>query len=159
MEEINIKRTFDIKDASVIHSILYDAFKYIEPLYTKEAFEATVVSISDLERRIKNHEYDVLIAHFNNEAAGTASLKLDGAHNLYLMSMAVAPKFHGKGLGNAILKEVQKIALHRDCLTISLETSEPLKNAIRLYEKFGFKRTGMKRDYHGVTIFEMVKQI
>jgi hypothetical protein len=37
-----IKRTFDIKDASVIHNILLEAFKHIQPVYTEEAFDATV---------------------------------------------------------------------------------------------------------------------
>ncbi len=75
------------------------------------------------------------------------------------MSMAVMPEFHGKGIGYIILNEVEKIAKQKNCLSISLETSAPLTTAISLYEKFGFTRTGSESDYHGVTIFEMVKKL
>jgi len=58
-----------------------------------------------------------------------------------------------------MLEKAEGIALDKHCISLSLETSAPLINAISLYEKFGFERTGKSRDYYGVAIFEMRKNL
>ena len=84
-------------------------------------------------------------------------LKAD-ENNIYIASMAVKPEYHGKGAGSMLLKETDRIAYEKQCSKLILETSAPLTDAIRLYEKFGYERTGKTTDYYGVTIFEMVKE-
>jgi len=156
---IEIKRTTDIKDAPAINNVLFEAFNPYSAQYSEGAMNATIVSTQDMEKRLASQDYEVLIALYNNEIAGTASIIMEGEKNLYLCSMAVKPDYHGKGIGYRLLEEVEKIGLRKGCITISLETSVPLVNAKNLYEKFGFKVTGNERDYYGVTIFEMVKSI
>ncbi len=73
--------------------------------------------------------------------------------------MAVKPKYQGKGIGMKILKEIDKIARKKEYKTMSLECFYPLKKAISLYKKCGFKRTGKTRDYYGIKIFEMLKEV
>lgn len=159
MENIIIKRTTDIKDAPAIHNVLYEAFEPYRPQYTAEALNATVVIPEKLEKRIADPDSIVLIAVFENEIAGTVSLLKAEENNIYIASMAVKPEYHGKGVGSMLLKEIDKIASEKQCSKSILETSAPLTDAIRLYEKFGYKRTGRTTDYYGVTIFEMVKEV
>ena len=156
---IEIIRTTDIKDAPLIHNVLFEAFNPYSEQYTEAAMKATIVSTKDLEERLGSPDFEVLIARYNNIIAGTASVKTEAGRNLYLSSMAVKPECYGKGIGYRILEEVEKTAITKGCLTVSLETSAPLVNAINLYEKFGFERTGNERDYYGVTIFEMIKRL
>lgn len=159
VNSIEIKRTTDIKDALAIHNVLLEAFNPYSAQYTEGALNATIVSTQDMEKRIASSDYEVLIAHYGNEIAGTASVIMEGEKNLYLCSMAVKPDYHGKGIGYRLLEEVEKIGRRKGCRTVSLETSAPLLNAKSLYEKFGFKITGSERDYYGIIIFEMMKRI
>lgn len=75
------------------------------------------------------------------------------------MSMAVAPLFSGRGIGSALLSVIEEEAKTKGCHAIVLEPYAPLKDAIRLYEKSGYRPPGMKRDYWGIEIFEMKKEI
>lgn len=156
---LEIVRTTDINDAPAIHNVLFEAFNPYSEQYTEGALNATIVSTKDLEERLGLPDFDVLIVLYKGNIVGTASVKTERGRNVYLCSMAVTPDYYGKGIGYRILEEVEKTAITKGCLTISLETSAPLVNAINLYEKFGFKRTGNKKDYYGVTIFEMVKRL
>jgi len=119
----------------------------------------TVIRHTEIERRIRNDKKEILAAICNNEIVGTATIKMEDENNIYIQSMAVKPKYQGKGIGMKILKEIDKIARKKEYKTMSLECFYPLKKAISLYKKCGFKRTGKTRDYYGVKIFEMLKEV
>jgi len=156
---ISIHRTFEINDSQQIHEVLLYAFEPYRILYTEEAFNATVVSTGNLVKRIEAEKYEVITALYRGKICGTVSVKKTRNENLYVASMAVLPEYHGNGIGYKLLEEAEKTALQKDCKKIVLETSEPITNAIRLYEKFGFKRTGKIRDWFGVPIFKMMKRL
>lgn len=157
--ELIISITKNINHAPTIYQLLLDAFEPYRSQYTEGAFNATVVNPERMAKRIEGNAFDVFIAIENNAIAGTFSLKKINENTLYMATMAVSPVYYGKGIGFKILEEVEKIALQKGSTKIQLDTSEPLLNAIKLYEKFGFSRTGNKMDYHGLTIFEMVKSL
>lgn len=154
---IVIKKTKDVKDAKIAHEILFAAFEPYQDLYTNKSFNATVVNTDTLRERIVSSDYDVLIAAYYDIKAGTVSVTPEDEQNLYLCSMAVSPDYSGKGIGFKLLHEAEQIVKDKKCNSITLETYHPLKHAVKLYEKFGFRRTGKDRDYYGVTIFEMKK--
>jgi len=155
--EVNV-RGANPADCREIHHVLLESFEPYRKVYTKEAYDETVLSSDKIEKRITDPETEVLVALHKNEIVGTATINIQVGDDLYIRSMAVKPDTQGKGIGRCILEEIQEIAVQRQCKTISLECYEPLKNAVRLYERFGFRRTGEKRAYHGVEIFEMKKE-
>ena len=159
MSNIIIKRTQNNHDAPLVHNILLEAFEPYKAQYTEGAFNATVVSTENMKQRIAANEFEVLIALCDNDLAGTVSIKMQDEGDLYIASMAVKPAYYGKGIGFKMLEKAEGIALDKHCISLSLETSAPLINAISLYEKFGFERTGKSRDYYGVAIFEMRKNL
>jgi ribosomal protein S18 acetylase RimI-like enzyme len=142
-----------------IHKVLLESFKPYKKYYTEEAYKATVISPGEIEKRLRNKNTEVLVAIYNNKIVGTASIKIKGKRELYISSMAVIPSLQGKGIGWRILEEINRLAKQKYCRIISLESSEPLKKAVNVYEKFKFRRTGKKRRYHGIIIFEMTKEI
>jgi len=146
-------------DIHSIHEILSEAFKPYRKYYTKKAYKATVISPEEIEKRIENSETIVLVADYANVVIGTASINLGDKTNLYIQSMAVKPTYQGKGIGLCILTIIERIGKEKNCKIMSLESYEPLKKAVLLYEKFGFKRTGKERDYQGITVFEMIKEL
>jgi len=146
------------KDVREIHRVLQESFEPYQGEYTEQAYQATVVSQKEIEKRISDPEIEVLVAFYDDQIVGTVMINLQGEDDLYVRSMAVTPNSQGKGIGRAILEQIQSRAVVKGCKTISLECYEPLKSAIKLYERFGFRRTGRKRYYHGITIFEMKKE-
>ncbi len=147
--------TSDIND---IHEILYKSFKPYQRFYTDQAFAATVISPEEIKNRIMKSVYDVFIALFDNQIVGTVSLSIKNQDILYIRSMAVDPDFQRIGIGNFILENITSYYEKRKIKKFILESSKPLNNALNFYEKHGFKKTGLNRDFFGVEIFEMIKE-
>jgi [ribosomal protein S18]-alanine N-acetyltransferase len=59
-----------------------------------------------------------------------------------ILSMAILPQYRGKGIGSELLKEIKSQAASKGYLRISLSV-DPSNPARRLYERFGFKKTGI----------------
>ena len=158
MDDIII-RSAVLHEADMIHKILVDAFSPYKEYYTRQAYNITVCSPEEIGRRIADKTTDVLVALRDGQIAGTAALHYEELGRLYLSSMAVDPATQGKGVGYYLLKAVEERARDKGCFTISLECCEFLKMAIGLYKRMGYERTGRKRPYHGVEVFEMQKQL
>lgn len=69
------------------------------------------------------------------------------SHIAYLGGVAIHPDYSGAGLGSQMLLEIialgREMGLHR----IELSTATINEKAIRLYEKSGFQKEGVLRDY------------
>jgi ribosomal-protein-alanine N-acetyltransferase len=68
--------------------------------------------------------------------------------SLHIHSVAVIEGFRGKGIGRMLLEETIKLAKSMGIEKILLEVSTQNTVAIALYEKFGFKRVGMRTNYY-----------
>ncbi len=152
-------RRANTRDINVIHEILYKSFEPYQRFYTDEAFAATVISPKEIKERILKKDYDIFVAIFNSQIVGTVSLSIKNQKFLYIRSMAVHPDFQRKGIGCFMLDNIYYIAEKKKIKKIVLESSEPLYNALDFYEKYGFKKTGFTRDFYGVEIFEMIKNL
>jgi N-acetylglutamate synthase-like GNAT family acetyltransferase len=158
MDAITIRDALE-SDAGLIHAILSEAFRPYREHYTEEAYNVTVCSVQEIIRRIDDDRFDVLVAEYNNQVVGTAAMYMSKKGKVYLSSMAVRPTVQGKGAGYYLLKTVEHRARERDCEVVVLECCEFLRMAIGLYKRMGYKRTGRKRPYHGVEVFEMQRQL
>ena len=69
------------------------------------------------------------------------------SHIAYLGGVAVHPDFGGKGFGQQMFKEILEFAKKRGVLRLELSTATTNETAIRLYEKMGFQREGVMRNY------------
>lgn len=67
---------------------------------------------------------------------------------LELFLIAVAPDSQGQGLGNLLMKELVRKALAEKIKQIFLEVRELNKRAIALYEKFGFVKIDVRKNYY-----------
>ena len=59
--------------------------------------------------------------------------------------LGVHPSMQGAGLGGQVLDDVLQILRRSGCDCVRCDTSEKNRNAIRLYEKMGFRRCGTMR--------------
>jgi L-phenylalanine/L-methionine N-acetyltransferase len=69
------------------------------------------------------------------------------SHIAYLGGVAIHPDFAGKGFGNEMLEEILDLAQKRGFLRIELSTATINEKAIHLYEKMGFQKEGVLRNF------------
>lgn len=74
------------------------------------------------------------------EPAGCGGLKLFGTEYGEVKRMYVRPSYRGRGLGKAILDRLAEYARERQVGVLRLETGIFQKEAIGLYERYGFRR-------------------
>ncbi len=75
---------------------------------------------------------------------GTVGLYPFDEKRLELRKMYFLPAIRGKGLGKATLKRMVAVAKEKGYEQMILETASVLKEAIGLYEKFGFSEADQK---------------
>lgn len=158
------KRELEVRDANKkdvegIHNTLLYAFRPYRDFYTDNAFEKTVLTSKEIKEHIENKSIDVIVALCNNEIAGTVTIYEREKGKIYMQSMAVKPDYQGLGIGGMLLNYIERRSKEKKCKLIILECYDPLVKAASLYKKFGFKRTGKERNYFGITVYEMKKEI
>jgi GNAT superfamily N-acetyltransferase len=104
-------------------------------------------------------EGPVWIASCGVEPVGTVAAIVQG-ESLYMRGMAVLPTARKLKTGSRLLEELEAHAAEQGCKRILLSTTPFLHPAIRLYEKFGFRRLqGSEHDLFGTPLFTMEKYI
>lgn len=69
------------------------------------------------------------------------------SHIVYLGGLAIHPDRAGAGHGKAMLQEIIALCRQKGFLRIELSTATINERAIRLYERAGFEREGVLRNY------------
>jgi ribosomal-protein-alanine N-acetyltransferase len=67
---------------------------------------------------------------------------------LHINNIAVRPELRGQGMGSALLARVLEEAAHAGVRRATLEVRRSNDAARRLYERFGFRIAGVRRDYY-----------
>ena len=114
-------------------------------------FEATEESLADA---MFGHEAFVngLVADNNGRLAGYALFYQNyatfrGQRGMYLEDIYISPEFQGKGIGEAMLRRLAKIAIDRGCGRIDFQVLEWNRPAISFYEKLGAVRDDTERHF------------
>lgn len=144
-------------ESFAIASILKEAFIEFESQYTPAAFAVTTPTSDQIQRRWD--EGPVWAAVQKNDIVGTVAAVPKSA-GLYIRSLAVLPVARGQGIAEHLLREIEKYAAFKHHRCLFLSTTPFLKSAIRLYERFGFRRNDEgPHDLFGTPLFTMVKQL
>ena len=77
---------------------------------------------------------------------GTGALASQGSYG-EVKSMFTSPDARGRGVAAAILRAIEDAARKQEIQILKLETGDPLKSAVRLYERAGFSRCDIFGDY------------
>jgi len=101
----------------------------------------------DIESYLLDADTPTLVAcDARHKVAGFAMLRLLG--DAELMTIAVEPKFRGKGVGRALLQACFEDLRMTPSRRMILEVAADNPAAIRLYEKLGFKRLSERKGYY-----------
>ena len=88
---------------------------------------------------------DMLVAELDGQVVGTVSMGGHGFQrpgSLRLFALDVGAAFRRRGVGTALVKAVEAIASGRALDEVNLEVAIDNKDAIRLYERLGYRRHG-----------------
>lgn len=119
-------RSASLADAGVILDCLRLAFAPYEQQYTTVAFEDTVLTRESVPRRLE--EMTVFVAvDDSGRVVGTIACSLVSHVEGHLRGMAVRPEWQASGLADQLLKRAEAELANRNCLLITLDTTEPLQ--------------------------------
>jgi len=145
-----------IRDAEAISATLREAFAEFESLYTPAGFSATTPSKEQIEARFG--EGPIWVAELAGKLVGTIAAVPRGTE-LYIRSMAVLPAARGQGVGTLLLNATEAFAVEHQYGRLVLDTTPFLLEAVRLYERYGFRRTGEQSDLLGTPLAAMAKEL
>lgn len=145
------------EDSATVSKLLYECFAEFEPLYTPQGFAATTPRAEQVVARM--NEGPVWIAVLGDDVVGSVAAVAKG-RSLYIRGMAVLPSARGSGVSDQLLAQVERWAAEWGCTRLFLSTTPFLHAAIRLYERYGFRRTcDGDHDLFGTPLFTMEKVI
>ena len=107
-------------------------------------------NINNLKNDFSNLNSTYLIARVENEIVGFAGfLKICDEANI--MNIVTKKNKRNLGIGSKLLENLILYAKNRNCKSITLEVNEHNNIAIHLYEKYNFKRIGLRKKYYNNT--------
>ncbi|HEX5434689.1 MAG TPA: GNAT family N-acetyltransferase [Candidatus Angelobacter sp.] len=151
-------------DTEGILACLRAAFALFESSYTPAGYLDTVLTPEALASRFKSMSLFVAIAE-GGEVVGTIACarvgdKEDGEDaEGHLRGMAVLPEQQGSGVAGRLLQQAEAELRALGCSRVTLDTTEPLKRAMRFYERHGYRRTGRVTDFFGMPLYEYAKEL
>ena len=104
-----------------------------------------VIKKEDFEEKIQSKE--IFVARMQNNIVGYATFNIKEKNNpsmryrkqLQIEAICVDEKNRSKGIGTELLNFAKNIAKENNCTDMYLTVNEENINAIKVYEKFGFK--------------------
>ena len=144
-------------DAAAIAGVLHESFVEFRALYTDGGFAATALDAYEILARMR--EGPVWVALRAGVVLGTVAAVVKD-DSVYLRGMAVLPTARGFGAGASLLQQAENWARAEGFHRLFLSTTPFLHSAIRLYERYGFRRTDVGlHDLVGTPLFTMQKTI
>ena len=145
-------------DAEGILACLGAAFEPYREFYSREGFEDTTLTRETIYSRLR--EMAVFVAQdASGEVIGTIGCKMADREEGHLRGMAVRSAWQGRGVAAQLLGVAEAELRARGCQRVTLDTTAPLKRAMRFYERNGYRASGKVGDYHGMPLFEYVKAL
>jgi GNAT superfamily N-acetyltransferase len=145
------------EDAPAIAAVLHESFVEFKALYTEGGFAATTPGTEQVLTRMR--EGPIWVALREGVVMGTVAAVVKN-ESVYVRGMAVLPAARATGAGTALLQHVEGWASGQGCGRLFLSTTPFLSSAIRLYERYGFRRTdeGLHALF-GTPLFTMEKAV
>ena len=104
-------------------------------------------SRADFFREVKNELAEYVIGELDKKIVAYAGAWVS-FEQAEVMHVAVEPKLRGQGIGTLLFGELIKSVKARGAKSITLEVRPSNAAAIKLYENFGLKSVGRRKNYY-----------
>ena len=144
-------RESEVKDAALILDFLTEVNKETKFL-SREPHEVNMTLDEEMQYldRVTKSEHDCMLVVFDeNSVIGTIGFHGSGLSRIkhrVSVGMSVLSEFRNLGLGSFMMECMIQKAKEYGKTKIELEVRIDNFNAIRLYEKFGFRNEGIRRN-------------
>lgn len=103
-----------------------------------------------LKSELENNNSQYIVAKIGKNIVGFAGI-IDTLDQMEITNIVVRKDVRHKGIGNILLNELIKISIKNNKNNIFLEVNSNNLFAIKLYEKNGFKKVGLRKNYYNNT--------
>lgn len=158
LDRICTVRLAKAEDSAAILQCLSAAFEPYRTRYTPEAFEDTILTPETLQHRFSLMTI-FAAADASGRIVGTIACHLPQRGVGHIRGMAVLPDWQGSGVAAQLLSVAESELHYKGCSTITLNTTQPLQQAMRFYEKHGYRPTGEVKKFFGMPLFGYVKNV
>lgn len=148
-------RTAMLTDADGILKCLHSAFHELRSTYTAPAFLDTVLTQETIRRRLEAMHVFVAV-NDADQVVGTIACQVVDNDEGHIRGMGVMPGWQGTGVAAQFLRTAESDLQQSGCTRVALDTTAPLRKAIRFYGRNGFRPSGKFTDSFG---FEYVKTL
>ena len=125
----------------------HDAFKQLNLEWLDKynlCEDADMVVLNNPQEKILDTGGVIYLAKTGDEIVGTAALVHEGQDVYELVKMSVTEQWQGKGISKQLLQACLTKAAELGAKKIELFSNHQLKNALKLYEKYGFNYVDVK---------------
>jgi GNAT superfamily N-acetyltransferase len=145
-------------DAGGILRCLRAAFETYRDRYTTDAYADTVLTSENIHLRLAAMTVLVAVTP-TGETVGTIGCNVVRREEGHIRGMAVLPEWQGAGVAARLLQAAEDELRYSRCCRVTLDTTEPLRRAMRFYERNGYRRSGKVNDFFGMPLFEYLKNL
>jgi len=134
-----------IEDASIRH---LDKLYEIE----MECFEREAFTKQQIAHLLTDYNSVSLVAKVNSEIIGfiIGIIYLErNSPTGHILTIDISPIYRRKGIAQKLLQEIEKIFKEKGVKACRLEVREDNIAALRLYQKFGYKKVAKLKNYYG----------
>jgi putative acetyltransferase len=100
--------------------------------------DADMIVLNDPQKEVLDKGGFIFLAVADGKAVGSAALLNEGHGHYELAKMSVTESWQGKGISKLLLEKCLEKAKEVNATKLELFSNHQLKNALKLYEKYGF---------------------
>ncbi|MCM3783369.1 GNAT family N-acetyltransferase [Neobacillus mesonae] len=122
----------------------------IRPLQKQEPIPYDILLLADPSRNVVKeyiHRGSVHVALIDQEVVGVSVLLHTRPGTFEIVNIAVTESWQGQGIGKALIKHVIEHAKHQGAVTLEIGTGNSSLAQLGLYQRMGFRITGIDRDF------------
>ncbi|MBR3153020.1 MAG: ribosomal protein S18-alanine N-acetyltransferase [Clostridia bacterium] len=101
-----------------------------------------------LKSEFESEDSLLYVAQNEDEVLGFFAIK-KGPFEIDIMNIVVRKDMRNKKIGSLLMEKILDIFKNSDKEAITLEVNENNIPAIKLYEKYGFEKVGIRKKYYG----------
>ena len=107
-------------------------------------------TVSTLKSELQNPNSQYIVTKLNNEIVGFGGI-WKAVDDIHITDIVVKKSFRRQNIGSILLKQLIALAEKENITSITFEVNSNNITAQKLYEKFGFKRVGLRKKYYNNT--------
>ncbi len=134
----NLQEYIEYSDANIIN---------LDDIFSLELDSYALPWTKGILRDCLNNHYDFIIAKYNNVIIGYIIAKIS-SHETHILNLTVSKYYRKNGIATELLEMIIAKCFILNSLDIYLETRVDNIAAINLYEKHGFRRISIRKNYY-----------